>query len=52
MKTLIVTLLVVLVAAGIFLGIKDANHGLVGTASSGITAHNAEVERVAKEVGN
>ena len=52
MKTLIVTLLVVLVAAGIFLGIKDAHNSMVGTASAGITAHNAEIERVAKEMGN
>ena len=53
MNKLIVAIFVVLVVTGIWLGIKDANNNsLIGTASASIVAHNAEIERVAKEVGN
>ncbi|MGO9014416.1 MAG: hypothetical protein ACLQF0_05505 [Dissulfurispiraceae bacterium] len=52
MNRFIVAILVILIATGIWLGIKDANNGMISTASAGIVAHNAEIERVAKEVGN
>jgi len=52
MKTLIVVLLVVLVITGIFIGIKNTNNSMIGTASASISAHNAAIEQVAKETAN
>lgn len=51
MNKLIVAIFVILVVTGLYFGGRDANNstGLVGTASASITAHNAEVEKVARE---
>ena len=49
MKRLIIVLFAVLLVAGIYCGVKDANNSsLVGVAAASITAHNAEVEKVAE----